>query len=461
MSIHRPLYWHQGLFLQPQHFQQNDLRIDANIQESLILTQRYAWGVINQKINEPALLAGQCLFDHLALRFSEGTLVEYPGNAILETRTIANSDFTKGPRVLYVGLRRLMADETNIAFVDDFPQAYRADKRFAVKNEPEMLTDIFGQSGDARLKRMSYILRLFFEDELEHLSEYELLPIVSLGLEGEHLQVMSRYVPPCLNLKASPVLQQTLRGVRDALANKARQLEIFKCPRETQFGDFDITQINHLFVLMILNRYIPQLTHLLESSPVTPWELYSVMRQLVGELSLFSERCDMSGISQDGRHLVPSWRQEESGNGIVALAVLINQLLSDIGVGTELAVRFEWQNDHYSGKCMEGFFDPRHRYYLVIRGASDSTKLINSLLRDGKFCASSELSNLVSRALPGIELSHLQNPPLGIFHRSGAQYFRMESLSAKWDSLQNECTGALFLPDLNDELLIEMVAVRT
>ncbi len=86
---------------------------------------------------------------------------------------------------------------------------------------------------------------------------------------------------------------QTLREVRDELAGRARQLEVYKQPAESRRGDVDGTHINRLMALAVLNRYGPLLTHYLETPSFHPWHLYGSLRQLVGELSLFSDRCDM------------------------------------------------------------------------------------------------------------------------------------------------------------------------
>jgi len=51
MNIDQLLYWHQGLFLQPQHFQQNDARIEHRLTRTTELNHPYPWGLISLKIN--------------------------------------------------------------------------------------------------------------------------------------------------------------------------------------------------------------------------------------------------------------------------------------------------------------------------------------------------------------------------------------------------------------------------
>lgn len=113
MNTNQMLYWHQGLFLQPQHFQQNDAVLEHRLSRTVELLHPYPWGVISLAINESALGARQCQLDQLSVRFAEGTLVEYPGNSMLQARSLDLGEFVGGGRTLYVGLRRLSPDGKN------------------------------------------------------------------------------------------------------------------------------------------------------------------------------------------------------------------------------------------------------------------------------------------------------------------------------------------------------------
>lgn len=460
MNINQPLYWHQGLFLQPQHFQLNDARIENRLSRTTELTQPYPWGLISLKINEPALTARQCLLDQLSVRFPEGTLAEYPGNAVIEARTINPGDFSGGARTLYIGLRRMLPGDANAQVFESVTEGATAQARFAVAADPDVVADRFGDSAEARVRGMSYILRLFWENELEHLSAYELLPIARFEQDGDRIRSAARYVPPCVNLAASPMLMQTLREVRDELVGRARQLAVFKQPGQGHRGDLDATQVNYLMALSVLNRHGPLLTHLLETPQVSPWQLYGVLRQLIGELSLFSDRCDMLGETPDGRSLVMAYRHEDAGASVAGMAVLIGQQLNEISVGSELLVRMVREDGMFRATLPEGFFGPRHRYYLIARSESDPVWLSESLPRDGKLGTAQAMHELINRALPGVELIYLQVPPQGLPRLANALYFRLETLSDGWEGLQQEREAALFLPQIPDDLLIELVVVR-
>ena len=48
----RPIFWHQGLFLQPQHFQH--LEASWHVQQGVLnaLTSPYPWGVVHLELDD-------------------------------------------------------------------------------------------------------------------------------------------------------------------------------------------------------------------------------------------------------------------------------------------------------------------------------------------------------------------------------------------------------------------------
>ena len=71
------------------------------------------------------------------------------------------------------------------------------------------------------------------------------------------------------------------------------------------------------------------------------------------------------------------------------------------------------------------------------------------------------MESLLHRALPGVALIYLQVPAQGLPRVAGALYFRLESLSDEWEALQKERQAAFFLPQAVDDLVLDLVVVRS
>jgi len=87
MNANRPLFWHQGLLLQPHHFQQADFYFQSLLTPYYRFIQPYLWGTGELEIQESAL--GNRSFDLVSGEFlmPDKTHIVLPGNALVEPRS--------------------------------------------------------------------------------------------------------------------------------------------------------------------------------------------------------------------------------------------------------------------------------------------------------------------------------------------------------------------------------------
>jgi len=463
MSPHlkQPLFWHQGLFLQPHHFQYQDAWTERLLARQVELTMPWCWGFGALSLNETALAARQIVVDQMALRWPDGTLTEVPGNARIESRRFELAEFSQGARTIYVGLRRHIDDQTNVLKYESLDDAAQADARLVVPADPQQVADRFASGPPGRVTLMTYVLRLFWEEELAGLGDYDVMPLARLQQDGEVVRLDPRFVPPCLNLAATPALQHILMELRDEVIGRARQLEVFKQPIASRSGEDG--QFGPVLALSVLNRYGPQLAHLIDAPQTHPWTLYGVLRQLAGELSTFSEYCDLLGETRDNQQLVAPYRHADVGPAFTGVLDLIRRLLNEITIGPEIMVHFERDgasDNLFRADMPAGFFGPRHRYYLMARATLEPKALAEALALQAKLGTPEQIETLVTRSLPGIEILPLQTLPLGMPRRAGNVYFRIESLSDAWDDVVRDGRLALFLPAAPADLRLELIVIK-
>lgn len=457
----QPLFWHQGLFLQPHHFQYHDAWIAQTQARLLHLTSPWAWGLGALKIDEGALAARQLVVEEVAMRWRDGTLTEAPGNALIASLHFELADFASGARTVYLGLRRMEAEQANVQTYESLDDARQANARLVVPADPEIVPDRYTAGPEGRITLMTYVLRLFWDNELENLGSYELIPLARLEQDGDVIRLSPHFVPPCLNIAASTALQQMLHELRDDLIGRARQLEIFKQPMHNRAGDEG--QIGPMLALAMLNRYGPAIDCMLDTPQTHPRAIYDLLRQFAGELSTFSEYCNLLGETRDGQQLIAPYRHKDAGPVFKGLIDVVRRLLNEVTVGPEMLVHFEQDGaspDMFRADMPADFFGPRHRYYLMARSAADPVELADKLGVDAKLGVSDQMEMLITRSLPGIELLPLKTLPLGLPRRSGAVYFRLESLSEAWDAVVRAGSLALFLPDAPNELRLELIVIK-
>jgi type VI secretion system protein ImpJ len=461
MEPPRPLYWHQGLFLQPQHFQLADLHSQFLAKPGLELSGPYAWGIGDLAVSAPALDNRIFEIERARMLFRDGTYVEFPGNAVIRPRSFETA-WVNGdqPFTVLVGLKKLTAPERNVSIVDSLADLDGCNTRFVTTGEPDEIADLYADGPSAKVRRLSLLLRVFWQGEAAQLDGYETITVARLERDGDRVVLSPSFVPPCFSMAGSDLLARTIKELRDELAGRVRQLEMYKSPREMQKAEFDASYMVYLLALRSLNRYAPLLYHLSETPRVHPWAVYGLLRQIVGELSSFSERFNLFGESLDGALALPSYNHEDLGRCILSARSLIENLLNEITIGPEFVVSLKPSDGIMSAELPKGFFGARHRYYLVVRSEAEGDGMLESFQMEAKLAAASQLAVIVRRALPGVELIRLPAAPQGLPRRSYSHYFRIEPLSHQWRAVEAEASIALNWSSAPPDLSVDLVALR-
>src|SRR3546814_7099128 len=114
-----------------------------------------------------------------------------------------------------------MEDEANVLRYENIDETVQSRSRFAALADPEQVPDRYTNGAPGNVAVMSYVLRLFWEDEIEHLGDYELMPLARLEQDGEVVRPVPDFTPPCMTLAGAPQLQHLLHELRDEIIGRA------------------------------------------------------------------------------------------------------------------------------------------------------------------------------------------------------------------------------------------------
>jgi type VI secretion system protein ImpJ len=457
----RPLYWHQGLFLQPQHFQQADLYHDFLLQPLNNFVQPYFWGVTEFQLQEAAL--GNKTFEISAgsFVFPNGVYTVFPGNALIKPRSFDEAWVEADkPFTVYLGLRKMSPTEENVTVVSSLEDSGAVGTRFVTAANPEETADIHGQGPVGQVKRLTYALRVFWETEREQLDNYHLLPVAQLERSGEEIRLSRRFIPPCLTLAASSWLTNTVKDIRDQITSRCRQLEEYKSPKDVSAMELDLGFMVFLLALRSLNRYVPLLYQISETRHVHPWQTYAVLRQLIGELSTFSENLSATGERSDGSRALPMYDHLNLWQCYSSAQALVAELLDGITVGPGHLIRLNFDGAYYTGDLPEMVFDRRNHFWLALRTAQEAREVSEAVRHVAKLCVKKNMTTLISRAVPGIPLEYYAAPPPGLPRRANSHYFRIDQSSALWSEVENGKAISLFWDTAPDDLTAEIIVLR-
>ncbi|MEW5724658.1 MAG: type VI secretion system baseplate subunit TssK [Thermodesulfobacteriota bacterium] len=458
MKGDRPLFWFQGLFLQPQHLQLTDRHYDRLVRPLRDYLQPYFWGVISLSIQEMGLSNKTFEVSAGEFMFPDGTHVTFPGNAALKPRSFDEAWLAGDrPFTVYLGLRKWNPSGGNVTVVSDLNQVDAVNTRYAALEDPEEVLDLHGDGPPALVKHLSYALRIFWETEEEELDDYHLIAIGRLERDGEVIRLSREFLPPCLTLNASEWLMRTVKDVRDQITSRCRQLEDYKSPKEVQSMEFDIGYLVFLLALRSLNRYVPVFYQISETENLHPWPVYGVLRQMVGELSTFSEGLSATGERDDGTQALPPYDHQDLWTCFSSAAKLVGELLDGITVGPGHRVRLEFDGSYFTGELSERMLEKRNRYWLMVRTEADPDSVIGALARVVKLSAKRHLSTLLARAVPGIPLEYYPTPPPGLPRRPNTYYFRIDHASPLWPDVVAAQNVSLFWDTAPGDVVVEIL----
>lgn len=461
MEFRTAIYWHQGLFLQPQHLQRQELHQHFLRQSLFSHVAPHFWGVGEWLVTPETLAARTLEVRRARLLFRDGTYVEIPGNGVIPTRAFdrlwTNPD---EPLPVSLGLKKFSNTRSNVTVVESFNEVDTVTTRFASEANGEPTPDFYGDGPQADIPVLTHVVRLFLGPETESLDEYDVIPLGALVRDNDNVRWQTDRVPPCYALSGSATLRDITRDIRDDLTGRMRQLAEYKVPHDAAHQDLDADFLLLMQSLQTLNHLVPALTHLTETETVHPWRVYGLLRQCVGELSTFSSQVDALGETTEGSAGLPAYDHLHLYDCFHAARRLINQLLSEISAGPEFRVTLTPLDDYLAGAIPRDYFAPRNRFYLVLQVAQAAEGLGARFLQGARVAAPAALPTIIDHALPGIDMIEVATPPQGMPKRANAYYFRIEQLSNGWEQIEQAAEIGLYWPDAPDDLRAQLIVLR-
>ncbi len=458
--MERPLFWHQGLFLQPQH-----LQLASRYSESLNLPlkqylQPHFWGVGGWQVQAAALNNQSFHLSEGHFLFADMTHAVIGGNAVVQPRSFGE-DWEQGEKQfgVYLGVRKFNDTGRNVSVVSDIDHLTDIHTRWVTPGAPEEIPDLHQEGAAAEVQRLYYVLKIFWESEKDQLGDYELIPLARLEKDQDQIRLSPRYVPPALSIGADEVLYGLVREIRDQIGSRSRQLEAYKRDRGMHSAQFGARDMAYLLALRTLNRYAPELAHFSAARHGHPWTVYGLLRKLIGELSTFSGEISSSGEDREGNSLLPEYDHYRLGNCFAAAQTLVTRLLDQITAGPEYMIPFLFDGTYFGAELPPAIFEGGNRFYLVLETASDPQQVLSSMETIAKLGSRESLPILIARSLSGVGISHLSEVPQALPRRADSLYFQIDHHGDQWTQIQKVGNAALYWDSAPDDLKVELMAV--
>jgi len=457
----KPLFWHQGLFLQPHHFQLSDLYHRSHTDPWYRFAVPHFWGAGSFKIDKDAL-SGH-VFDMVSgeFVFPDHTHVVLGENALIQARSFETA-WTDGGRPfdVFLGLKKWNNDTGNVTPVEDAGDLSRVSTRFFSLSSPKEVADLHEDGPKAEVREMQFLVKIFWETEMNFQGEYQLIPVARLKRRLEDVVLEKEFIPPCMTIAGSDVLSGIVKEIRDQVFSKSRQLEAVKRTKGVHTAEFGSRDMVYMMALRSLNRYVPLLIHMTGVVQCHPWAVYGLLKQIVGELSSFSVTVTVTGELDDGTALMADYDHQNLWDCFSGAQHLITRLLDEITAGPEYIISLPFDGTYFTADLAPTLFEGSSQYYLVMESQNSTDMIIDAMAGIAKLSARESLPILIAQSLPGIHLSHLETIPQELPRKANAIYFRIDHHGKQWEPVPKGNNIALFWDMAPEDLAVELMIVK-
>ncbi|OEE49617.1 type VI secretion system-associated protein [Enterovibrio norvegicus] len=438
-----PVYWHQGMLLQPQHFQMESQYLQSRQNRIDQLTRNEHWGLKDIHIQVDELEQGRLVVSSGEFFFPEGSVFRVPQEATVLTRVLDDESIPSGRTTnIYLGIKRWQREGANADEMARDQLSNALESRFYIPEDVDSVPDLYGKGLNADVRSMKFLVKIFFESELEHISDYDLLPIARLEHEGGAFRLVSSYVPPLINVQHSQRLKAQLTDIRDHILMRAKHIERFKPTAEELLeqggNDFGLT-----LVLGVLVECAWKIQDVTETPILHPRKAWSDVCSIVAKLSSFVSQ--LSVVGEPGRERWPEYDHENLSQIFDELQTQIKQALNTITVGPQHVIRFSQQQETWYCQIEEDAFNEDYQFWLLFEGQhrEDIEEALSHLI---KLAPESMLSTILMRALSGIPLQPHSTSPRGLPKEEQGVYCEIDVSHELWQETVEEGQLALFWP---------------
>lgn len=440
-----PVVWSEGMHLAQHHFQRQTRYFEDAAAFAISTLFFEAWGLASVELDHEALLNGTVSLTHARGVMPDGLPFHVPEDAPpapLEIRDRFSP--TQDAHVVYLTIPAFRDDGANCRLDDDGP----ADVRFAAT--PLAVLDETTGQGEKAVAMARKNLSLALDSELP--AESVALPLARVRRDGAGRFVYDPdYVPPCIQLRASPALLSILSRLVDLLDAKASTLAVGRLDG-TQ-GEFAASEVSSFWLSHAVHSALPSLRHLLDTRSGHPEALYLAMAGLAGALCTFTA----------GSHPrdLPAYDHVKLQDTFFGLERHIRRHLEVVLPTGAVTVRLEPMEPYFhSGEVKDRrCLTPQSEWYLAVRPRKADPELNRTVPKVVKVCSSKHIVRLVREAYPGLELEHVESPPSAVAARVGTRYFRLTKSDPCWASIVDTAQVGVYAPGALDDAELELRVV--
>lgn len=443
MSDYNKVIWSEGLFLQPQHLQQQERYLEHYVETRCRALIGQSWGLSEIEFERDLLRVGKVALRRAAGVYPDGTPFRMPEDEPLPPPLVIGSQVRDQRVMLAVALRR--PGELDV----ERGAPGNGLERYAVREA--QARDATGAMASTAVLEVG-MLRSRFLLDADVTDAYACVPVahvVESRSDGE-VVLDDAFIPTVLQARAAVRLSTMVTEVVGLLNQRGEALST----RVSATGRGSAAEIADFLMLQVINRVQPIFAHYADSGGAHPETLYRAFAAAAGELSTFT------AVSRRPPKF-PPYRHDRLKESFDPVLVALRGALSTVidQAATPIPIEARRFGIHVALVADRSLYQ-HSAFVLAARADVPTEELRRRFPAQIKIGPVERIRDLINLQLPGVSVRPLPVVPRQIPFHAGYVYFELDQSGDLWGQLPTSGGVAIHVAGEFPGLGMEFWAIR-
>ncbi|WP_368718190.1 type VI secretion system baseplate subunit TssK [Paraburkholderia sp. BR10954] len=444
MTQSNKVIWSEGLFLRPQHMQQQERYFERYVELRAGNLRPHAWGFHELELESDLLAIGKLGIKRARGVFPDGTPFAMPGDDPLPSPLDIDPNWRD--QIVHLTLPLRSPNQADSAWPDT-----GGDQLFRYRVRETEVHDASGSmDGVTALEVAGMSTRLLPESQpMEGLMRIPLARVVECRAD-RRVMLDEGFMPTAQSSEAAARLVTFMSELLGLLHQRGEAL----AGRVAETDRGGAAEIADFLMLQVINRYQPLVAHLAQAPLLHPEALYRLLLELAGELATFTAPGKRARAFPPYRHEL---LRESFEPVIAALRFALSAVLEQSAVAIALQQR---KYGVWVGMVPDVTLFDTATFVLAAKADLKSEDMRRQLPAQSKIGPVEKIRDLVNLQLPGIGVSPMAVAPRQLPYTSGFLYFECDRNSPMWRLLKTSGGIAMHFGSGFAGLDLQLWAVR-
>ncbi|QKF81490.1 type VI secretion system, baseplate protein [Halarcobacter ebronensis] len=419
--------WREGLFLRPQHFQQNDRHVNYQLMTRTIQSKPNSWGLYNLSIDENLLNTGKISIKSISGILPDGTLFDINSKNQQLSLDIKINDANK---IVYLVLPAFIQDSDEVHFEEQKNLLTRYSAK-VINNVPNTNS---GESSISDILIAQQNFKLVTQDGIN--DNYIKMEILKVGnvLTSGVVSLDENFSATFLHFNNCEGLVSKTKELLSMISYRAERLADTLSDTTLQ-----ATELGNYLMLQLLNKAEARLNYFLTQDKVHPDSLFLELITLSGELSVF-----MKKEKRLSAQIV--YNHNEQYSSFIRVFDEIKSMLSMVLEQNSISLPVEKRKyGIYIALIKDKNLIKNSTFIFSVSADVPAQKIKEVLLNSLKLGTIETIKKLVNFHLVGFKIRALSTPPKEIPFKVNHLYFSIELTKENKDELLKSTGFAFYL----------------